>query len=162
MKEIGKASRREFIVATAAVGACMCGMNGCFFPFSSAGSTPRLRPPAYDITGAGQQFEIAVDTAQAPDLLKKGYAAKVKDDRIKDSIIIANMGGDDFVALSIFCTHNGYEVEYQPDLKTFKCISINRAEFGTDGHVVNGPTRQPLAQYPIRREDAKLIVTVPA
>ncbi len=33
MKENGKVTRREFIATTAAVGACMCGLNGCFiFP----------------------------------------------------------------------------------------------------------------------------------
>ena len=46
MKEIGKVSRREFIGTTAAVGACMCGLNGCNILLPKLAIRPRfIRQP---------------------------------------------------------------------------------------------------------------------
>jgi cytochrome b6-f complex iron-sulfur subunit len=159
MKEGRNVTRREFMVSTAAVGACMCGLNGCFV-FSLEGDTPQIHPPAYAIEASNMNVDIVIDTGKAPDLLNEGSAVKIIDPRLKNSIIIANTGEEDFVALSIACPHNGFEVEYHHDRKLFKCISVSRAEFAFDGRVLNGPPRKPLASYPIRRQDDSLIVTM--
>ena len=107
-----------------------------------------------------KNLEIIIDTGKAPELLNEGSAVKIIDSRIKDSIIIANTGENVFVALSIACTHNGFEVEYKHDKKVFKCISLNRAEFSCDGHVLDGPTSKNLNAYPIRLQNDKLIVSI--
>lgn len=159
MKARGNVTRREFMATTAAVGACMCGLNGCFV-FSLEGDTPQIHPPAYAIEETSRNVEIVINTEKVPELLNEGRAVKVIDPRLKDSIIIANTGGKGFAALSIACPHNGFEVEYIHDQKIFKCISVSRAEFARDGEVLNGPPRKPLASYPIRRQDDRLIVTI--
>jgi cytochrome b6-f complex iron-sulfur subunit len=92
-------------------------------------------------------------------LLNEGSSVKIIDSQINDSIIIANTGDDVFVALSISCTHNGFEVEYKHDKKLFRCISINRADFTCDGRVINGPTGKALTSYPIRRQDEKMTIS---
>ena len=158
MKEIGKVTRREFIATTASVGVCMCGLNGCFI-FPNAGDTQQIHPPVYEIEASDKNLEIIIDTGKAPELLNEGSAVKIIDSRIKDSIIIANTGENVFTALSIACTHNGFEVEYKHDKKVFKCISLNRAEFSCKGHVIDGPTSKNLKAYPIRLRNDKLIVS---
>ena len=158
MKDNGKVTRREFIATTVAAGACMCGLNGCFL-FPNVGDTPQIFPPAYEIASLDKSVEIIIDTVQTPGLLNEGSAVKIIDPQIKDSIIIANTGRKVFVALSIACTHNGFEVEYQHDRKVFRCISVNHAEFSCDGHVLDGPTERSLASYPIRLQNDKLIVS---
>lgn len=161
MKENDKVTRREFIATTAAVGACMCGLNGCFI-FPNVGDTPQIQPPAYEIATSGKNVDIIIDTGKAPDLLNEGGAVKIIDSRIKDSIIIANTGENVFVALSIACTHNGFEVEYKHDKKIFRCISVNHAEFDCSGHVVDGPTSRNLNSYPIRFQNHKMVVSIAA
>lgn len=159
MKQNDKVTRRQFIATTAAVGACACGLNGCFI-FPNEGDTPQIQPPAYDIAFSEKSIEIIIDTARIPVLLDDGSAVKIIDSRMKDSIIIANTGESGFVALSIACTHNGFEVEYKHDKKIFKCISLNRAEFSCDGHVIDGPTNKNLNAYPIWLQNDKLIVSM--
>jgi len=159
MEGNGKVTRREFIATTAAVGACMCGLNGCWI-FPSTGDTPQIHPPAYRMAASDKGEEIIIDTAQAPDLLNEGRAAKIIDARIKESLIIANTGANVFVAFSIACTHNGFEVEYKHDKKIFRCISINHAEFSCSGQVLKGPTSKSLTAYPIRLQNRNLVVSL--
>lgn len=157
MKSVGNCSRREFLAAAAATGACMCGLNACML-FPTAGNTPQLHPPAYAIEKGGNRLEIHIDTGKAPEILRAGSAVKIVDPQLKESIIVANTGDGDFAALSIACTHNGFEVEYHHDRKLFKCISVNRAEFALDGRVLNGPTGKALTAFATRRQDSKLII----
>lgn len=137
----------------------MCGLNGCLL-FPLEGNTPQIHPPAYEIAESDMKSEIIIDTGKTPDLLTAGGAVKIIDPRIKESIIIANTGDNVFSALSIACTHNGFEVEYKHDKKIFKCISVNRAEFSRDGQVVNGPTGKALTSYPIRHQNENLIISI--
>lgn len=159
MKDTGRITRREFIAATAAVGACICGLEGCIL-FPAEGNTPRIHPPAYKIAESKTKREIIIDAGKVPDLLNEGSAVKIIDERLKHSIIIANTGENAFTALSIACTHNQFEVEYKHEQKLFKCISINHAEFSTDGRVIRGPTREALTSYPIRRQNDQLILSI--
>lgn len=158
MKEAGKVSRREFLAATTAASACLCGLNGCFL-FPIAGDTPQIHPPAYEIAASDKQTEIIIHTGKIPDLLSEGTAVKIIDPQARDSIIIANTGGSVFVALSISCSHNGFEVEYEHDKKIFRCISIGHAEFSCDGKVLSGPANKQLNAYPARLQEDKLIVS---
>ncbi len=162
MKEIGIVSRREFIATTAAVGACMCGLNGCNFLLPQIGDTPQILPPAYEVAESNKKIEIIIDTGKIPDLLNEGSAVKIIDSRINDRIIIANSGGNAITALSISCTHNGAEVEYIHDRKVFKCVSFNRAEFSLEGRSLDAMNLKTLASYPLRRQNEKLIISFAA
>ncbi|MBU2622827.1 MAG: hypothetical protein KKD92_10965 [Proteobacteria bacterium] len=158
MKDIGKVSRREFIATTAAVGACMCGLNGCNILLPQTGDALQIHSSAYEISESNKKVEIIIDTGKAPDLMNVGSAVKIIDSRINDRIIIANTGESDFTALSLSCTHNGAEVEYKHDRKIFKCVSYNRAEFSLDGRSIDSMNLKTLKTYPIRRQNEKLII----
>ena len=154
----GKVSRREFIATTVAAGVCMCGLDGCNFLFT--GDTPQIHPPAYRIAASNGKIEI--DTDKIPGMLTEGKAVKIIDARIEDRIIIANPGGNRFLAMSIACTHNGAEVEYVHDQKVFKCVSYNRAEFSLEGKSIDRMNLKTLNSYPIHRENHFLIVSFSA
>ena len=160
MKE--KVSRREFIATTAAVGVCMCGLNGCNFFLPYTGDTPQIYPPAYRITDSNGKVEIIIDNGKIPDMLNEGSAIKIIDPKIKDRIIIANPGDNKLIALSIACTHNGAEVEYIHDQKIFKCVSFNRAEFSLEGKSADAMNLNTLTSYPLRRQNEKLIISISA
>lgn len=160
MKDIGKVSRREFITTTAAVGACMCGLNSCNFLLPQTGDVSQIHPPTYEIIESNKKVEIVIDTRKAPDLMNVGNAVKIIDPRIKDRVIIANTEENTFTALSLSCTHNGAEVEYKQERKIFKCVSYNRAEFSLDGRSIDSMNLKALNSYPIRRENENLIISV--
>ena len=160
MKE--KVSRREFIGTTAAVGACMCGLNGCNILLPQTGDTPQIHPPAYEIAESNGKVEIIIDTVKIPDMLNEGKSIKIIDPKIKDRIIIANPGDNKLIAMSIACTHNGAEVEYKHDKKIFKCVSFNRAEFSLEGNSTGFMNLQTLKSYPLRRQNDKLVISFSA
>jgi len=108
----------------------MCGLNGCNILLPQTGDTPRIHPPAYEIVEANRKVDIIIDIEKTPDLLNEGSAVKIIDKRLNERIIIANTGKNGFSALSIFCTHNGAEVEYKHDLKklvTFKSCGTGQS-----------------------------------
>lgn len=160
MKE--KISRREFIATTAAVGVCMCGLNGCNFILPYTGDTPQIDPPAYEIAESNGKAEIIIDTVKIPDMLNEGKAIKIIDPKIKARIIIANPGDNKLIAMSIACTHNGAEVEYKHDKKMFKCVSFNRAEFSLEGKSTDTMNLKTITSYPLRRQNEKIIISFSA
>ena len=101
-----------------------CGLNRCNILLPQTGDTPRIHPPAYEIVEANRKVDIIIDIEKTPDLLNEGSAVKIIDKRLNERIIIANTGKNGFTALSIFCTHNGAEMEYKHDLKKFICVSF--------------------------------------
>lgn len=157
-----KVSRREFIATTAAVGMCMCGLNGCNFFLPYTGDTPQIHPPAYEITESNGKVEIIIDIVKIPDMLNQGNAIKIIDPKINDRIIIANPGDNKLIAFSIACTHNGAEVEYIHDKKIFKCVSYNRAEFSLEGKSTDVMNLKTLKSYPLRRQNEKLVISFSA
>ncbi|MFZ3046605.1 MAG: Rieske 2Fe-2S domain-containing protein [Desulfatirhabdiaceae bacterium] len=160
MKE--KVSRREFIATTAAVGVCMCGLNGCNFILPYTGDTPQIHPPTYEIAASNGTVEIIIDTVKIPDMLNEGNAIKIIDPKIHDRIIIANPGDNQLIAMSSACTHKGAEVEYIHDKKMFKCVSFNRAEFSLEGKSTDTMNLKTIKSYPLRRQNDKLVILLSA
>lgn len=155
-----KLTRRDFMTASsaAAAGVCICSMGGCL-PLGRQGNTPEIKPQAFKIEETDSKIDIIIEINEIPELMKEGKAYKIINAQLNDSLIIANTGGDQFVATSISCTHNSFEVEYQHDNKRFRCISINHAEFALDGKVIgHTSTTKALKTYPIHRQSDKLIL----
>ena len=152
-------NRRTFITTSTALaaGICVCGLEGCFL-FPSEGNTPKILPQSYEIHEHEKKLIIFMELA--PELRNAGTAVKIIDSRLNDSIIIVNTGVKGFRALSIKCTHNGFEVEYKPDDNIFRCISVNHALFSCDGEVLSGPTEKTLAIYPVEVTNDKLMISI--
>lgn len=76
---------------------------------------------------------------------------------VVSGIIIANAGGDNYVALSSICTHQACTVGYSAQNNNFPC-PCHGSVFNTDGSVSVGPATAPLRQYTVSREGNVLTI----
>lgn len=155
-----KISRKAFLAggataaAAAVAGACLCTKTG-WATVSGEGNTPDIAPDAYDIVD-DKSINIRLD--QVPELALVGGAVKILDPTIDDSLMVARIAEDVYVATSINCTHRGVEVEYRPDDKCFKCASLGGSRFKTNGEKISGFANGPLKAYPVSSEGNILVV----
>ncbi len=77
---------------------------------------------------------------------------------IEDSIIIINTG-DQFLALSSVCTHQGCIVSYDHGSNKLPC-PCHGSVFNTTGAVLEGPASSPLKNYDISQEGDILTITL--
>lgn len=75
---------------------------------------------------------------------------------VESDIIIINTG-DDFIALSSVCTHQGCQVGYNPGNGNLPC-PCHGSIFSTSGSVLNGPASSPLTKYDLTREGDLLTI----
>lgn len=150
-------SRRDFLkstVATAAVaggaGACMCGLSGC------AGNTPEVDKAAIQ----RKEGKIHLDLAKAPKLEKVGASVRLAGNDIPGPIIVVRADEDEYVALSIKCTHFGRSVEYNHESGVLRCVSFGHSEFDLEGKVVKGPAKNALKTYETALQDGTLLISV--
>ncbi len=76
---------------------------------------------------------------------------------VERSIIILNTG-DDYIALSSICTHQGCEVSYDHSKSNLPC-PCHGSIFSTSGSVLNGPAETSLKKFNITQEGD--ILTIP-
>lgn len=76
---------------------------------------------------------------------------------VVSGIIVANSDGNNYVALSSICTHQGCTVGYSVQNNNFPC-PCHGSLFNSNGSVANGPATQPLKQYSVTREGNVLTI----
>jgi len=101
--------------------------------------------------GNGNNIVIDLDSQDYTLLNTAGNAVVI------NNIIIANIGNDQFVALSAVCTHNGCQITYNHSNGNFPC-PCHGSIFAADGSVVEGPASTAVKRYTIAREDNVLTV----
>ena len=147
-----KITRKVFIAggaaAAVAAGACLCTKTGRA-TISGVGNTASIAPGAYELV-AKKGITIRLD--KVPELAREGGSVKIIDPNIDDSLIVARIAENDYVATSIKCTHRGCEVEYLAEEKCFKCASLGGSRFKTDGEKISGFAKGPLKSYPVSSE----------
>lgn len=75
---------------------------------------------------------------------------------IERSIIIINTGNE-FIALSSVCTHQGCTVSYSHGAGNLPC-PCHGSIFSTSGSVLNGPAGSPLKKYQVTRDGNMLTI----
>jgi len=65
--------------------------------------------------------------------------------------------GDQVVARSMLCTHQGCVVIWQPDAQEYVC-PCHEGRFDADGKVVEGMPTRPLARYPVQLEQDVVVI----
>ncbi len=154
-----KISRKVFIAggaaaAAAVTGACLCTKTG-WATVSGVGDTPSIAKDAYEIV---EDKGIRMRLDMVPELALVGGAVKILDPKINDSLIIARIAQDAYVAASIKCTHRGVEVEYRAEGKCFQCASLGGSRFKTGGEKISGFAKSPLKTYRVSVEGNILVV----
>ncbi len=137
--------RREFLLRTMQAGAAVV------IPLTvvscSKDDDNDIDPP----DGNGNNIVIDLDSQDYTLLNTAGNAVVI------NNIIIANIGNDQFVALSAVCTHNGCQITYNHSNGNFPC-PCHGSIFAADGSVVEGPASTAVKRYTIAREDNVLTV----
>jgi len=79
--------------------------------------------------------------------------------KIVQSIIVVNLGADNFIALDSICTHQGCTVGYSQGVGHFVC-PCHGSEYSTTGSVLVGPAPSALKSYSIVKAGDILTITV--
>ena len=78
---------------------------------------------------------------------------------IVQSIAVANVGNNNFVALSSVCTHEGGTVAFSLASNKFVC-PLHFSEFSTTGSLLLGPATTGLKSYVVTKSGNTLTVTL--
>ena len=70
--------------------------------------------------------------------------------QVVDDVIVINTG-DEFIALSSVCTHQGCRVTYNHSNEELPC-PCHGSLFSTSGAVLNGPASSPLMKYDLTQD----------
>jgi cytochrome b6-f complex iron-sulfur subunit len=70
---------------------------------------------------------------------------------VKEGEIIIINTGDEFIALSNICTHQGCTVSYDPGNNNLPC-PCHGSVYSTSGSVLQGPADAPLKKYELSQE----------
>ena len=155
-----KMSRKTFLIGgTTAVAAVVTGVCACrktvWATISGKGTTPLIASEAYEVL---DDQRVRIHLGSVPELVRVGGAVKIIDSRLDDSLIVARIAEDAYVAASIHCTHRGVEVEYKEEEKCFKCASIGGSRFATNGEKTRGFAKGPLRTYALTSEGDDLVI----
>jgi cytochrome b6-f complex iron-sulfur subunit len=91
---------------------------------------------------------VTLDLAspQYADLNNDGHSVM-----ISNNIMVVNLGGMEFVALSAVCTHQGCIISYNHAAGNFPC-PCHGSVFSSTGSVLQGPATVAVKQYTVTRE----------
>ncbi len=65
--------------------------------------------------------------------------------------------GDQVIARSLLCTHQGCEVQWRPEDQEYFC-PCHEGRFDADGRVIEGIPQEPLRTLPVTREADAVII----
>ncbi|GHB48622.1 QcrA and Rieske domain-containing protein [Mongoliitalea lutea] len=98
---------------------------------------------------------LTIDLSQASQLSNAGGWVLVTQARV----LVANIGSNQFTALTSVCTHSGCDRNWSFSNNVFVC-SCHNSRFNPDGSVINGPAARPLQSFPITRDGNILTIQV--
>lgn len=135
--------RREFIQLSLKSGAIIT--VPLIFSFCSKDDDPDPLPP-------GESLVIDMDLSQFSKLKTDGQFI------IEENVIVANLGGGDYVALSAICTHDSCIIEYNHAAKNFPC-PCHGSVYSTNGSVIEGPAPTGVKKYNVAKQGNVLTIT---
>ena len=100
-----------------------------------------------DVDGGNGNNDLKINMDESANSALKNAGGFV----VVSGIIVANSDGNNYVALSSICTHQGCTVGYSVQNNNFPC-PCHGSLFNSNGSVANGPATQPLKQYTVTRE----------
>lgn len=140
-------SRRDFLenlVKISALGAAGAVLAGCV-----SGGLPLVMGQEGD-----EQIRLSLQEATALNL-PNGAIALATAEQGELNIAVLKIAENEFVALSMVCTHLGCRVRKARD--GFDC-PCHGSRYDLHGKVINGPAVKSLKSFPVRREGEALVI----
>jgi cytochrome b6-f complex iron-sulfur subunit len=109
--------------------------------------------PDGNISPDGSTLTIDLNDGNYSQLVSAGGSLVVQ------NILIINTTGNDFIALSSVCTHQGCQVSYNAQAGNLPC-PCHGSVFSTSGSVLKGPASTALKKYPVSRDGDILTITL--
>ncbi len=78
-------------------------------------------------------------------------------DRSKDAGAVISSGANGLIALAPICTHQGCTTGWNAATQSLNC-PCHGAQFSSDGAVLRGPTRTPLARYALQIKNGHVLI----
>jgi cytochrome b6-f complex iron-sulfur subunit len=109
--------------------------------------------------GASDGNTITIPKAEAAPLLQSNGVMIVRAENFPIPIIVRNLGGPGFIALSPICSHAGCEVRVMPS--SFEC-PCHGSVYSVEGEVEDGPAPRPLQRFQIEETSENFIIKLKA
>jgi len=113
-------------------------------------------PVLHQLGGCADQGEEAAPTALRIPVAELPEGVRVRRELAGKPIEILRTG-DQVVARSLLCTHQGCEVAWRPEDREYFC-PCHEGRFGPDGQVIEGMPPRPLRTYPVAREGDVVVI----
>lgn len=105
--------------------------------------------------------EIVVGMKRAKEILRPGGAMRLEGKGLPHRILLFHGMDGKFYALKNKCTHiGGRRIDMAIGPNRLQCCSVMGSEYNYDGEVKSGPAKKPLASYPVKAEQGRLIISL--
>ena len=150
--------RREFLKKTGSLAVMSLMGIGFFTSCTSEEDSLPNNPDGTDAAAPGSGVSvngnlINIDLTQATGLASAGGWLLITGAQL----LVVNLGGNNFNALTSICTHTGCDRNWSFASSIFTC-SCHGSRFNTDGTVVTGPASSPLRNFPITKDGDTLTI----
>jgi len=140
-------SRRHFLENLIKIGAL--GVVGSGVMACASGGLPLMM-------GQEENEQIRIRLSEATALnLPDGAISLATTEQGELNIVVLKIAENEFVALSMICTHLGCRVRKARD--GFAC-PCHGSRYDLQGKVINGPAAKSLMSFPVRREGEELVI----
>jgi Rieske Fe-S protein len=142
-------NRRTFLQTSAAATAALS--------LAPLAATPRraLAASPLEVTDG----KVAIKLSDLPELSGDYTSTKVKVAGV-GKLLLTHLEGDRYLTVSSKCTHQGCQVKWSPDEKTFQC-PCHESAFDLNGQPTGGPADKPLPLFPTEVKDGVALITIP-
>ncbi|HDY88110.1 MAG TPA: Rieske (2Fe-2S) protein [bacterium] len=140
-------TRRRFLLDSSKF---IMGINICIISLSGCASTKTYH-------GIMKNGNISVDTRMFPELSEQAGGILIYAEGFPDPILLINVDGSEFKAISAVCTHQGCTLRLS---KNFLRCPCHGSTFGIQGNLVRGPAESSLKIFETNIVDGVVQITV--
>jgi Rieske Fe-S protein len=145
-------NRRDFLKASAATGSALT--LGGLVAAASSPSRAFAAPPLEVADG-----KVTLNLADYTELSADYTATKLKIKGV-GKLLLTRLEGENYLAISSKCTHQGCQVKWSQADKKFQCPCHDSA-FDLEGKPSGGPAEKPLPIFATALKDGTITITIP-
>lgn len=105
--------------------------------------------------------KLTIDLGKAVELDTPGGAIRCEGKNLPKRVLVVRGEDGGYRAFHNRCTHLGHRrLDPVPGTDTVQCCSVNKSTYDSQGNKIFGPTPHPVTRYPVKKEQAILIVSI--